>query len=240
MNKSKIKKTIIKNKSIFQNIIEKLENPNFLKYVVDYTYDTNHNCTKDTCGGTCRCIIISNYKITDTRSQYLIDSLNLVNITNDELIEYCIDRTIKNSEISNKDNWKLEINSGYYGHEICGASLDPEVLNNLIQKFSDLDKLSDIEKIKSLLINEYGYLLPQLQNLQNFKVSIISPNIIKMNDCYMKKVSQKTLDYYKDYTLPIVICLKLTDDLYSIIDGYHRFFSSQKQNKQQIKIIEIY
>lgn len=93
-----------------------------------------------------------------------------------------------------------------------------------------LQKINNIESqfIRDNLIEEYGYLLPFLQNC-NFYVIEISPNdILFGQEVYFNSLTEDKIRDYKEFQ-GIMGIVKQVDDKFRVIDGYHRLKANLNQ-----------
>jgi hypothetical protein len=222
--------------SPLQTLIQKLEHPGrwerFFGYdTAEFDYDRT-DCTG--CSDYCRCTRIINAHITEINVDVILD--NLTKDLDDVLLTYCVDRTARASKLLNKDSWEVDVQGGYYGDEANGVRLHDTVLSDLIQSLKDLEPLSDADRIKKVLVDEYGYLLPHLVTCT--KVKVIQADLGQMEmrqDHYRSKIAKEMVDYYTDYKFPRAACTY--QGTYTVIDGYHRMFSAQKQALKSVPII---
>jgi len=206
--------------------------------IVDYDYDRETNCQDNGCNGICRCGVIANSRINSVDVNCLIANL-MDKASKDTVSEYCVDRTIRSSGAIRTENWELNIERGYYGQEIRGVELDNSVKNNIVKSLTELSLLSDLDKIKKLLENEYGYLLPKLKEAKSFNIIDVKiDDVIMFNDQYMRKVSKEDIDHYADYTLPRAVCTK-EGKVYAVVDGFHRMISAKNKKEKTVSIIEL-
>lgn len=230
------------NKTPLGSIIEKINDRYTFSYsAADYDYDTHYACKNgsDCCDNDyCRCGIIQNACVTKVNTDYIVKTLT-EDVKDDIFLPYCIDRIIRTSKILDLSSWEVDVGGGYYGEEVNGVRLDASVINDLITSLTELENLSPVDKVKKLLEREYGYVLPRLEKLSDAKVVEVDLDSIKLfNDEYLRKISKDTVDFYKDYNLPRGVCVK-AGKLYSVVDGYHRMLSAQKNKLKTIKIIEL-
>lgn len=221
------------------NIMSKAHEPYTLAYyAVECDYDTDYNCDEECCGDYCRCGVIVDAKIKSIDVDQILKKLIPTN--DDVMASYCIDRVIRSSKMLDKGSWEVDICNGYYGQECRGGVLDSSVQKEIIDMLTKLETLSDLKRVRQLLIYEYGYLLPYLQEYNAVKIENIKLDQIKLfNREYQKKVSKKEVDYYADYQLPRAVCI-MEGDQYTVIDGYHRMVSAHNQNLGSVSIIQLY
>lgn len=227
---AKMKKPVSVEKSLSQKIYDRL---NDCRYDVEYDYDRDSSGCQ--CYDYCRCSRIVNTKIISINIESII--LGITDFTKNEFLKYCIDRILSIGDINNLSNWEVNICNGYYGEEANGVSLDRNIINNICQKIDEIEKLSDIDKIKKVLEEEYGYLLDVIKPMTSAKIEVIKTSEINFpNDVYVKKLDIKRIDRYKDYLFPRGIVLKNGTNL-RLIDGYHRLTSAKKNNIENIEVI---
>lgn len=217
--------------------------------IVDYNYDTEYSCEDAGCNdeGICRCGNIYNVeitpvdmiKLTDHIYECLLDNskagkrqqkLNQLFYGGELIDKYCINRIISHYKLYETRHWEVEIEGGYYGDETGDVTMN-QITFDLVQsechKLMELETLSD--KIKSVLILEYGYLLPDLETA-DFDIIEISQSDIdfkSLNQNHIKLVKEEKelngLNHYNSssYNLPRGVVRKFGNN-YKIIDGFHR------------------
>lgn len=233
-------KTIQNNNSLIHNACNKLQTKSFYS-AVDYDYETFYSCKNgsDCCNNDlCRCGQIQNVTIKEVNINYIIDEF--IQNSSNVIDSYCIDRLFRNSDIAYKDGWEINICGGYYGQEISGCAPKASIKNQLCNDLSALLNLSDIEKIKYLLQNEYGFLLPELIQLNNANVLIVPiTDIIIGNLDYSRKLNKSLIKNYESYNLPKAICIN-SNEKYRLIDGYHRMHAALNMKLDMVSIIQLY
>jgi len=198
-----------------------------LKYYADYDYDMYYPCGdgSDCCyNDMCRCGEIKDFVIKSIRYQDLVNSLG----EKLSVIEkYSLDRIGMIHEMFHPKNYSVEISGGYYGEEF---EIKLNNSNLFIDSLKIVSHLSDVEKIKFVLKEEYSFLTDFLKSITQVDIVNISFDQIKVsNENHMKKI--KNLEIYNNYTLPRAIVRK-DGDKYVIIDGHHRVESAHKLNKK--------
>jgi len=225
-----------------QTMLGRLRDPRGFYYgAAEYDYDSYKACQNGSscCDHDyCRCGVITNAHIKSVNINYVIDLMT--KDCQDELLCYCVDRVMRISKVMDVNSWKINISGGYYGEEVHGVSLIEEAEKDTSNMLVELDKLTNIDKIKKLLEYEYGWVLPKLKSLTRVKISEIPLEDINLfNDSYVRKLSKESIDYYKDYKLPRAVCILAADHSNIVIDGYHRMMSAQKNKLATVKIIEL-
>jgi len=226
----------MKNKKIteLQLVINNLEDSLKSRYnsSFDYKYDIYKPCQNgsDCCENDyCRCGEITN-AIVEIDFEHLRNSIT--KDVKDQVLVYCTDRILSIAEIYKSDNWQVNIEKGYYGEEIEGVVLDSSIKTEIFERIRFLENLTGSEKILSVLDYEYGYLLPKLKDVKQAEIKEVDIESISFNKDYYKKISEETVDFYKDYSLPVGVCL---DN--SLIDGYHRVIAAKRNNKKTVLVI---
>lgn len=90
-----------------------------------------------------------------------------------------------------------------------------------------------IDDVKKLLIKEYGYLLPQLENLTSLEIKEIDLSSLKYHKNLMDKLVISDLAFYSEINEPIIILKKENH----LIDGYHRVALALNLKKTHILAI---
>ncbi len=212
----------------------------FPKYgFAEYTSESYYPCQNGSscCDNDyCRCGQITNTEVLSVNDQQIIDYF--IKKVKDPINAYCVDRLIRTSSLLNPKCWAVEVSGGYYGEEIGGVHPLPKVLEDFQRIVESFLYKSDLQKVKDLLIQEYGFLLPALENTKNVSVVRVTVGDVKIpNMDYSRKINQKVVDSYKDFNLPRAVCQKLNSDEYKLVDGYHRMVSALKFKKRKIDII---
>ena len=181
----------------------------------------------------------------------VINSINKQAICNQICEEFGItDKRIisaieKVCEKMTNDDFECQVVGGYYGEEMNGITLDGWQIVTDLENIIDLkkarklkiEKLTEIyketEKIKKILISEYGYLLENLKDAK-FAIIEVSPNdIIFPSQRHLNEVSNENLESYKKHKICGIVREK--DGKYLVIDGYHRIKANF--DKLTIKVI---
>lgn len=211
---------------------------------VEYDYDTYNPCHNgsDCCDNDyCRCGVIQNARVSSVDLDILINDLishvPKKDLEKEEITTYCLDRIVRNSNLKDTGSWEVQVDGGYYGQEVRGASLDGNALNGFIKSLSNMVEMSDCDKVKNCLIDEYGFLLPELNSLTSANIQTVElKNVILPNRDYSRKIDKKYIDQYNDYKLPRAICIK-ENSKFRLIDGYHRILSAINQKFENVQII---
>ncbi len=223
-----------------KNKFSYLDSPSFAYYFsgIDSEYDTYHQCQNgsDCCRDDyCRCGTIENIRNITVDISALISGL--VGNSKEILNAYCVDRLIRASDLKDPSNWELNVERGYYGEETHGHSPNQLIIDNLISDFKLMLNMSDANKVKLCLKNEYGHVLPSLEKLTNAEICLVKTDDIELfNDHYVRKINKKFVDQYDDYEFPRAVCT-LAGSKYRVIDGYHRMSSALNKNLKEVSII---
>lgn len=164
----------------------------------------------------------------------IIQSLALPSVT--PIYEYCLYRILISEKFYENKHWEIGVGRGYYGDEITDVTLNHDSYNKLCEHIKKLNELNDNQRIEYVLIEEYGYLLETIKNIDWQIKKIFVKDIVISQEVYVKKVENNIYD--KTYKLPIGIYLKDVRG-YKIIDGYHRYVSLSKgvRSNKQFEII---
>jgi hypothetical protein len=228
----KTKKKIKKLKR-FEAICQNLKDvPSYCcEYHCEYYYPCQNG--SDCCEGDyCRCSQITSSEIKEIYPYSLEYHLHNSK-TKYDIVKYCLDRVIR-SEMLSPSAWKIIPCSGYYGEEISSIQLNN--YNQISNFLLTLDKVSNIQKLKTILNYEYGFLLPEIEKAKTYKTITVNLDRVKLNNTqYIKKVSKEP-DYYSFYNYPRAICFREGPN-FRVVDGYHRVISAQKNLLKTIPII---
>lgn len=206
---------------------------------IDVTYTAFRECETepDHCSIVCRCRKIIDVKIRAIHLNSLIDEIFVQcypkarEMSPEAVVElrtlmYCLDRLLRHHKAYSAENWTYRIEPGYYGEEFMGCSIQQSIRDQLIVDLNTILPLSPENQIRWVLRQEYGYLLPILENC-TFRYRLIPRDRIKYGsqNQYTRAITEN-LDHYRDYPLPRCICRQETDGTYWIVDGYHRFLAT--------------
>ena len=213
---------------------------------VEYDYDTDNDCDSYGCDSICRCSTIINKKITridfnglvlffyqlltkvDQRNKKISIILDSPNF--EEVDQYCINRILSKYKVWESDSYDINVDNGYYGQEISSVELSSfdEILDHCLIVVS-MGSVND--KIRYVLNLEYGFVNFESNDFVPILLdrSKIDKKSIKKN--HLKSVLSEDLSHYNDdvYYLPRGIVRKVGNN-YSIIDGYHRIFSTSQND----------
>jgi hypothetical protein len=224
---------------------------------VDCDYDTVYDCYSHNCGSICRCGVIMNARVTSVDTWSMAE--DLVG-SDDKTLLYCVDRLLVAGRIYEDCSWDVETCNSYYGEEIDG--IFPESVGEINKRLNHLYYLSsDSERIKYVLIEEYGYLLDTIKDLE-FSIENMRRDDVKIpNTSYHDKIESKDLGIYLDeswvypqkkgkkkgkaqrvnlfnYLGPVCVVREDKEGNKILIDGYHRYSASaNRQRNNPIKVV---
>jgi hypothetical protein len=224
---------------------------------VTYDYDTYYSCDESGCSteGICRCGVIENASVTNVDinklSEYIYaemvdlkstsgkreNKLNELFYGGEAVDMYCIHRILSINKVYDVYKWEVGIDGGYYGQEIGDVFIDNKIFEKFkkeIEEVLEYDNLSD--KIKFVLELEYGYLLPELKDVE-FELIEVPKDMIDLSGSNQKHVNSiSVLPYYLgDYKLPRGI-VKKSKDKFKVIDGFHRTVNFLKMDKEHFSV----
>ena len=182
----------------------------------------------------CRCQVYEGLRVKNVSIEELVNAI--CNNIDDKILRYCVDRILRFYKVYDNTCWEIDHPHSYYGEEIDSVKLiNPQII---IDTLNTMHSLADnISKINYVLELEYQYLLPVLAKCTKIEiVSTSAKNVIFGNDTYGRKIASSELGIYLDWKGISAICMKLDNDKYKIIDGYHRICSLRK-NTRNIDII---
>lgn len=215
---------------------------------------------------------ISYYSVVDYETQYIdgktigaiihsIDMNELVNQFLDkkdtDINAYTVDRILRSSKLREPNRWSAIISSGYYNDFYIGTIRPSQnIIDGLIEVLIKAEPLSDAEKVKLCLQQEYGYLLPQLKSINSATIIEVPIENVKMgSDSYMRRLEKEFVDQYDEFKLPRGIVMscgiypddenmitygEIKDTTYRLIDGYNRMTSAHNQNLKKVKVIDLH
>lgn len=210
-----------------------------LQYIVNYDYERSRcYCNAWETGDYCRCTTITNTWIDEVNANKVIEKLYNKHSKDDSIInKYCFDRICYVHGIYNKDLYEIETGGGYYGEEVYGVYFENEekIFNDykLVITFD-----TDVEKIRYCLKLEYGYLIDCVVSAKSAFISNVSIDRIHLPQReYFVKVDRNVIEEYKDWHLPIAVCIK-NEYGYRLIDGYHRYVANKNRSKVDIIVMQ--
>lgn len=209
---------------------------------IECDYDEYHPCHhgSDCCDGDyCRCGEIRNVTIkVDDVYGFSTDLASRINdpyapIATNKIKEYGIQRLSVIHKLWDSEAFDGRIGGGYYGDELKGINLEDRVFMNDVQMFFELK--TDAERMRFLLMKEYGHLLPELEKCSFGVCEAPLASIKRPQRGYAKKVDLKE-DPYVGYTGIYGLC-RAQGGFFHLIDGYHRIASAHKQGLASVWVI---
>ena len=200
---------------------------------VDYDYDSEPcSCPP---GDYCRCFGYKNFTITSFNKNDFINHI-LTNLpTSTEVQKYCVERVLNQLSV---DNFEEITAPGYYGEELRGVNLTDSSQVFCNERLIKILNLNDIDAIKYILVEEYGYLLPSLENIKSVYVFNTSYNELFIPNLeHYRRLDKNIVDSYKDRTFPLGVYLK-ENNTYKLVDGYHRYAAADKNKTYNIVVVE--
>lgn len=218
------------------------------KYSIEIEYSSEYNCERNGCDSICRCGRIVDQKILSGPSTWLKlyehywQPKNKDNYSIDDVLAYHLVR-----HTFNINDYNISVCGGYYGEEIDSVNLSN---NDVYRKQVMFDSLKTTkDKMECVLSFEYGYILPELKNINDWELKKVPRDSIQFGKCkpdpllineYKTQLNQKTYiprgektnnTFYNALKLYSPICLEKTPGKYEIIDGHHKFFAIEKNYK---------
>jgi hypothetical protein len=216
-------------------------------YGVNCDYNTEYSCEESGCNseGICRCGKISNPHVTDVNISLIVNGLynskfdksksterdNKINSiifgTGKEIDIYCIDRILRLYKIYDPNIWNIDICGGYYGDEIGNITLDSNIASKIEKDINQVLLLSKFrDKVRFILNNEYGYILPEIEESDYEFTTINMSDVVFGSDAHYRKIQQENLDHYYPISYNGIRGIVVKHgDKYRIIDGYHRIYA---------------
>lgn len=219
----------MKNKEeLFNKIIKTFNNISYADGV-KRDYETQYPCNGDCSdGGYCRCGKIYETSIKIDYLRFLKEELEL---KQDSILHYCIERLLSLHKVYHPDSYEIEIEIGYYGEEIGETTfINMSLLREDLQLLFEME--SEEQMLQFVLYREYGYLIDVAKDISPSIIEITKNQIYHTND-YFKKV--ELIERYINWPLPVCLVKELRPNLYSIVDGFHR--EKMTSNKKSFKVI---
>ena len=142
-------------------------------------------------------------------------------LTTTDFDTYCVERILTHYGLYDNGKWTFDVREYYYGDEVFGAK--PIYVQEIGQTIDSCLRLSDNEKIPFILELEYGYLLNEVKN-KSWSIRVVKREDIRFGSQYHKT---EPVERYEEYKLPVCVTIDTPEGL-TIIDGYHRLLSVQK------------
>jgi hypothetical protein len=217
---------------------------------VTVNYNNSYSCKESGCDeeGICRCGVIENEIVTNVNSQRVFSHIygltfgdmtkerirdvrisELLGLPGIEILNYTIDRICRIHKLWSPDKWNIEISGGYYGQEIVGIYLLPDVTKQIIDDIIRITQIQNVEDIiEALLLLEYGSVHQDLQNCV-YEQKIVDLKSIKFGAIqHLKSVRKKNNTHYSDDMYKGIRGIVVPNgDGYKAIDGYHRMNSTK-------------
>ena len=150
------------------------------------------------------------------------------------ITRYCIHRVLTHLKLyqGGEDTpfWDFQCDQDYYGEEINKITLKKHYADEMANLLGGLMHKKTSERIEYILKLEYGYLIESVQNKQWELTSVPLSMLYFSNKKHYKKcVDELNEDENKAYAeslqklmLPRGIVVRIDEDKYKVIDGYHR------------------
>lgn len=145
---------------------------------------------------------------------------------------YAIDRLCYIYNLYNPDIYDIEHIISFKSFRLLPIIIK-EPLNNQINYINSCGNCLnniEVEKIMEFLLKEeYGYLFTHTKN-KNWNIINIEANKINIeNTYYSRKIDNEVIEKYKNYKLPVAVCIKEISGDINLLDGYHRLAASSEK-----------
>lgn len=158
------------------------------------------------------------------------------------ITRYCIHRILTHHKVYLEENWNYQVGEDYYGEEIQGLTLKPQVATKIEHSLEELRIKNSTEKIEMILQMEYGRLIPSVIN-KKWAVSQVTPeelyysNTEHHEQCKNNLQEEQNTEYAKtlsEYPYPRGLAILNPNGKYKVIDGYHRLVGCPKDQNPLI------
>ena len=225
-NKKETKKSV---EQVRLESIDRLKR-NFM-YTVEHEADYGRRCDRSCDEGICRCSTIENARVTEVNTEDISDKL-VRKADQNSILHYCIERILVSEKLYDPDMWDVYVAPGYYGEEVRSVTVD--ISAPIIDKLKKLVTMTNIQKIKYILTEEYGYLLPPLDAYKNVVIHTAKlSNVIPTQNYYKAKVDASI---YHSRSLPYCV-VESGDGKFKIVDGHHRYAAAAYDSVPFIPVI---
>lgn len=197
---------------------------------IEADWGREYDCASYGCDDICRCGKIVDVTINSNKFPQFLDNFS----DSTQMLDKALDFWFFKRHYT-KLGYDPLIEGGYYGEELN----EFEVLANteLLAKVDQFNSLSSYaEKIKFLLTEEYGYVLPEVEKVENWTMEpVLLADIIQSSNTklssdqvevyrsiYRLNLYTSTEDFQKNISHLAPLCLRKGKS-YAIVDGRHRF-----------------
>lgn len=207
---------------------------------VSLDYDFSTNCSAAGCTGVCRCGRICDLKLGELDIEDLVKRYADENEREGEMDLYGTERILRRQRITS-DDFEVSICNGYYGQEIDRVLLDPAKAKQADREVGQFFSLvgDTTQQTQWLLVREYGYLLPQLQDLR-FEIQEVPTSRLHFGaeTHYHKLDSQQVKEYQRPsgLTIPRGVVVE-ADGRFRVVDGYHRLSADKSSGHKKLRVL---
>jgi len=214
------------------------------RWCVDADYDTYRDCEANGCDSICRCSTITNVEIESVSDPYITikedsgKNGRWVNYKPSGIELYCIDRIKVYTGVYEKDNWDIDVCSGYYGDELGpGTFNNDDLLENRIKEMIEMD--NDLDKVLFVLELEYNFTADTIKDCNTAEVISINKKDVVTRFNENGFVRKNDTKYPRDIDTKIPICivregLELVDGNNRMLDVLHNY------PDKKIKVIKLW
>jgi hypothetical protein len=137
------------------------------------------------------------------------------------------------------EDFDISWSGGYYGDEIDYVRLGDAAK----QQIMHIKNLRGVDLVEFALKNEYSNVLPQYKNRQwEFTQNALVDNLI-LGVPNRRDINKDRVNFYKshiggksDQYNPVLLC-ELHEQIYKVIDGYHRYTALKELGIKKVDII---
>lgn len=161
----------------------------------------------------------------------------ILNIEDNQSFLYAMERLFILSDLDSKDSaWDISIEDGYYGQELGDCKLQSKLAEKLQAQGLALIGMKREERINSVLLEEYGWLLPHVEDV-TYSVESISMDLVRPSDTWKRRFSNVDHDKWElQDDIPQGIVRVVPNGRYKIVDGHHRILSAREAGKKEIRV----
>jgi len=215
---------------------------------VEVEYSTHHPCQNGShcCDDDyCRCGEITVEGIESINTLSLIHCCfstekSILNIEDHQSFLYAMERLFILSNLIDKDSaWDISVEGGYYGEELGACKLQHQLAEKIQSQALEFMKMSREQRINHVLLAEYGWLLPHVEDA-TYSVQSIPLDMVRPSDTWKKRFSNAdNKKWFLQDEIPRGIVRVVPNGRYKIVDGHHRILSAREAGKKEIRVYVI-
>jgi len=215
------------------------------QYLVSYETEGRTFCHEEgytesgCCDMICRCFRIESVSLEAISPlNYRYDSFRkyLVSPPEGALENYLADRFL--AKTLNIEMFEANWGPGYYGDEVESITIDTEspAYHDFQKKLSVFNSLSTTtDRVRMVLTMEYGYLLPEIQAVEEWEIRKLSPKEIGVDPETLSRADKDVVGAYSYHAkIPVVGVAVPKGGHLRLVDGFHRWSAFNQEKKRRV------